>query len=74
VFGLLPAGDGGKMRDMGSTDDFNDTQSRRSLHQTKTISSQREKSTSTMVKDKKDEDHPGGKKVIGTVNRETPSI
>jgi hypothetical protein len=39
-------------RDMGSTDDFNDSQPRRSLRQVKIIASQREKSTSTMVKDK----------------------
>ena len=38
-------------RDMGSADDFNDTQSMWSLHQAKIIASQREKSTSTMVKD-----------------------
>ncbi len=37
---------------MGSADDFNDTQSRRSGRKTKIIASQREKSTSTMVKDK----------------------
>ena len=58
--GLLPAGDGGEneeieedTRDMGSADDFNDTQPRRSLRKAKIIASQREKSTSTMVKDKK---------------------
>ena len=58
AFGLLPAGDGGEneeieedTRDMGSADDFNDTQPRWSLHQAKIIASQREKSTSTMVKD-----------------------
>jgi hypothetical protein len=38
---------------MGSADDFNDTQSRRSLRKAKIIASQREKATSTMVKDKK---------------------
>jgi hypothetical protein len=58
AFGLIPAGDGGgneeieeDTRDMGSADDFNDTQPRRSLRQSKIIASQREKSTSTMVKD-----------------------
>ena len=38
-------------RDMGSADDFNDTQPRRSLREAKIIASQQEKSTSTMVKD-----------------------
>ncbi len=38
---------------MGSTDDFNDTQPRRSLRKAKIIAIQREKSMSTMVKDKK---------------------
>jgi len=58
VFGLLPAGDGGEneeieedTRDMDSADDFNDTQPMWSLHEAKIIASQREKSTSTMVKD-----------------------
>ena len=58
AFGLLPAGDGGEneeieedTRDMGSADDFNDTQPRRSLREAKIIASQREKSTFTMVKD-----------------------
>jgi hypothetical protein len=57
--GLLPAGDGGgkeeieeDTRDMVSADDFNDTQPRRSCRKGKIIASQREKSTSTMVKDK----------------------
>ena len=52
------AGDGGgneeieeDTRDMGSADDFNDTQPRRSLREAKIIASQQEKSTSTMVKD-----------------------
>jgi len=56
--GLLPAGDGGEKeeieedtRDMGSADDFNDNQPRRSPRKAKIIASQREKSTSTMVKD-----------------------
>ena len=51
--GLLPAGDGGineeieeDTRDMGSADDFNDTQPRRSLRKAKIIASQGEKSTS----------------------------
>jgi hypothetical protein len=58
--GLLPAGDGGvneeieeDTRNMGSADDFNDNQPRRSLRKANIIASQREKSTSTMVKDKK---------------------
>jgi hypothetical protein len=45
VFGLLPAGDGGgneeieeDTRDMGSVDDFNDTQPRRSLREAKVMS------------------------------------
>jgi hypothetical protein len=38
---------------MGSADDFNDTQPRRTLRKAKIIASQREKATSTMVKDKK---------------------
>ena len=57
--GLLPAGDGGEKeeieedtRDMGSADDFNDNQPRRSPRKAKIIAIQREKSTSTMVKDK----------------------
>ncbi len=56
--GLLPVGDGGgneeiekDTRDMGSADDFNDNQSRRSLHKVKFIPSQLEKKTSTVVKD-----------------------
>jgi hypothetical protein len=40
-------------RDMSSADDFIDNHPRRSLHKAKIIASQREKSTSTMVKDKK---------------------
>jgi hypothetical protein len=38
---------------MGSADAFNDNQPRRSLLKAKIMASQREKSTSTMVKDKK---------------------
>ncbi len=59
--GLLPAGDWGEneeieegTRDMGLADDFHGcNQPRRSLRKAKIIASQREKSTSTMVKDKK---------------------
>jgi hypothetical protein len=58
VSGLLPPGNGGQneeieedTRDMGSADDFNDTQPRWSLHEAKIIVSQREKSTSILVKD-----------------------
>jgi hypothetical protein len=61
VSGLLPAGDCGEneeieegTRDIGSADEFNGcNQQRRSLRKAKIITSQRQKSTSTMVKDKK---------------------
>jgi hypothetical protein len=57
---------------MGSADDFNDTQPRRSLHEAKIIASQREKSTSTMVKDKTTKTIQK-KKISATDNGETPS-